>query len=107
MLQGCDQRLWAAARLIACSIAAATLSPDVPFAATAPCNPVIDGTYCAEQPIRPREPRPNAPYHTVAPIQTIGNAISPNQDQPGTLAGITFGKTQSACMGLLRRGNCR
>ena len=73
-------------------------------AAAQPCNPVIDGTYCAEQMSRPRTssmpPRP-----TMSPIEEIGGAVSVGQDNPATFGAVSF-RYGSACMGLMRRGNC-
>jgi hypothetical protein len=75
-------------------------------AATAqqPCNPVIDGTYCAEQPIRPRPVRQPPPPAYMPPIQSIGRDMFPD-DKPGTLGAITF-QGGPKCIGLLRRGVC-
>ena len=68
-----------------------------------PCNPVIDGTYCAEQGVR----RSNAGRSdgTFGTMQGIARDIGPWQDQPGTLGAITFRGNQT-CMGLFRRGTC-
>jgi hypothetical protein len=71
-----------------------------------PCNPVIDGTYCAEQPIRPRPARPAPPPPAyMPPIQSIGRDMFPD-DKPGTLGAITF-QYGPQCIGLLRRGVCK
>jgi hypothetical protein len=68
-----------------------------------PCNPVIDGTYCATQTIR----RDNAPSSGVrlSPIQGIARDIGPSTDPTGTLGAITFRGTET-CIGLFRRGAC-
>ena len=68
-----------------------------------PCNPVIDGTYCATQTIR-RENAPTSSGVRLSPIQGIATGIGP-PDQPATLGGITFRGTET-CMGLFRRGIC-
>jgi len=67
------------------------------------CNPVIDGTYCAEQ--MPRADTRSMERSTLRPIQDIAGAMSPNRDPIGTLGGISFGSGMT-CMGLLRRGSC-
>jgi hypothetical protein len=71
-----------------------------------PCNPVIDGTYCAEEANRRRDistSRPGLP-----PIRNIADDFSPGQDpeQPATLGAITFRGNGTRCIGLLRRGAC-
>jgi hypothetical protein len=72
------------------------------------CNPVIDGTYCASQPgrtaIDPARTARNAP---LSPIQGLGGDIAGPRDDPGTLGAITFRSDGAACIGLLRRGNCK
>lgn len=72
-------------------------------AAQQPCNPVIDGTYCAEQ--MPRKPIPSKPSISMSPIHDLGSSISQNPSSPGTLGGISF-RGGSTCIGLLRRGAC-
>ena len=89
--------------MIARVVLAAVLSGVVGAPALAePCNPVIDGTYCATQTIR----RDNAPASGVrlSPIQGIATGIGP-PDQPATLGGITF-RGSETCIGLFRRGAC-
>ena len=72
-------------------------------ASAEPCNPVIDGTYCATQVIRKRdEPISGS---KLAPMQGIARDIGPWTDQPATLGGITF-RGGETCIGLLRRGAC-
>jgi hypothetical protein len=72
-----------------------------------PCNPVIDGTYCASQPIRrPSQSAPGRSGVTIQPVQSIANDLSLNRDQPGTFGAISF-QGSSTCIGLLRRGACR
>src|SRR5262249_50183585 len=67
-----------------------------------PCNPVIDGTYCATnssgRPGYSRQPQ----FDT---LRGIGNDIV-TADQPATLGAITFHGSGTKCMGLFRRGNC-
>ena len=72
------------------------------------CNPVIDGTYCASQPgrtaIDPARAVGNAP---LSPIQGLGGDLVGPRDDPATLGAITFRSDGAACIGLLRRGNCK
>ena len=77
-------------------------------AATAqPCNPVIDGTYCAEQmPKRTKPSTTQRPSAKMPPIQGVGRDNYPGYESPATLGGITFGNTGTRCVGLLRRGKC-
>jgi len=85
--------------------AAATLFAFAPGAAQQqPCNPVIDGTFCAEQ--MPRS-RPGAQPPMIRPIGSIGDAISSPRNTPaGTLGGISIRPGGQTCVGLLRRGAC-
>lgn len=81
----------------------------VTFAAsghTQPCNPAIDGTYCASQP----DPglisgSGSNPLYDAR----VGLGTDPTQpglyDTPATLGAITFGGGTS-CIGLLRRARC-
>jgi hypothetical protein len=68
-----------------------------------PCNPVIDGTYCASQPIRPRSSAGSS-----ASYPQIGNSlgsIGAGTGDPATIGAITF-QNGTRCIGLLRRGAC-
>jgi len=78
-------------------------------AATAqPCNPVIDGTYCAEQmPKRSRSKATPRASANMPPMRNIGRDASPSQESPATFGGITFGNTGENCVGFMRRGKCR
>ena len=68
-----------------------------------PCNPAIDGTYCATAGIR-------TPASTEAPTRRdigFGGISSAGfYEQPATLGAITFG-SQGRCIGLIRRVNCK
>lgn len=94
----------AAGRHLVQAIATAVLLalPHAP-ATAAECNPVIDGTYCAEQ--MPRGGTRSMERSTLRPIQDIGSAMSLNQDSIATFGGISFGSGMT-CMGLMRRGSC-
>jgi hypothetical protein len=69
-----------------------------------PCNPVIDGTYCATDMRRPGSSTRSSAG--MRPIQSIGGDILVGQDQPATFGGITFQGSGTQCIGLLRRGRC-
>jgi hypothetical protein len=71
-----------------------------------PCNPVIDGTYCAEE--SNRRANTARPAVSLPAIRNIGEDFSPGQDpdQPATLGAITFRGNGTRCIGLLRRGVC-
>jgi hypothetical protein len=69
-----------------------------------PCNPVIDGTYCATQTIR-RENDTRSSGVRLSPIQGIARDIGPSTDSTATLGAITF-RGSETCIGLFRRGAC-
>jgi hypothetical protein len=69
-----------------------------------PCNPVIDGTYCATEMRRANTPA-RSPV-SISPVQSLGGSILGNQDQPATFGAITFQGNGQQCIGLLRRGRC-
>jgi hypothetical protein len=75
-------------------------------ASAQPCNPVIDGTFCAEAGTRSTaSPNPRPTFDT---FQTMGNDLSSPGDLPiGTLGAITFRGNGTRCIGLLNRGTCR
>ena len=77
--------------------------PAAPAMAQA-CNPVIDGTYCAEQPIRRSGSASSG--GTFGTMQGIARGMTPWEDQPGTLGAITF-RGGETCIGLFRRGSCK
>lgn len=74
-----------------------------------PCNPVIDGTYCADN-MPKRGSKTTSTSRSSAkmrPIQPIRDPSSSFQDTPGTFGGISFSNTGERCVGLMRRGRCR
>ena len=72
---------------------------------TQPCNPAIDGTYCASEPRR--SPTLSTSPGISAPTMSLGGSLSSGlYDQPATLGAITFSGDGSRCIGLLRRVNC-
>jgi len=70
-----------------------------------PCNPLIDGTYCATQGGRAFESSGSSSVN-MAPIQSLSGDLSLGQEQPATFAGVSFSSNNSICIGLLRRGAC-
>ena len=71
-----------------------------------PCNPAIDGTYCASQ-------SRNVPSVSSSPMADSRISLSADiaqpglYDQPATLGAITFNGDGTRCIGLLRRAGCR
>lgn len=68
-----------------------------------PCNPAIDGTYCAEQ----MGKRPSGPATASRSNPSLGrDAFSIVRDNdPATFGAITFGGG-TRCIGILRRSSC-
>lgn len=72
-----------------------------------PCNPVVDGTYCATQMTNSRA-QPSGSAYRFQPIDGLGGSLlSGSYDQPATLGAITFNADGSRCIGLLRRASCK
>ena len=63
-----------------------------------PCNPVIDGTYCATAGA--------APPPSIAPIQSLSSDLAVGSDPPATLGAITFNSNGTNCIALFRRMSC-
>ncbi len=77
-----------------------------PFGIAEPCNPAIDGTYCATQGSRVQDVSSRS--GTVMSFGGIGSGSAAYAyDQPGTLGAITFSGDGTRCIGLLRRGSCK
>jgi hypothetical protein len=91
------------AQLAAFGIAAAFLALLHSPAIAQNCNPVIDGTYCAEQ-MRGGSGSGRSGV-TMNPIRDLGSSISGTPTSPATLGGISV-RGGSTCIGLLRRGAC-
>jgi hypothetical protein len=103
-MSGQSDRYRRTALAAAPAVAALVLAFHAPGAAQQqPCNPVIDGTFCAEQMSRSRS---GAPQPMIRPIGNIGSAISTNTTPAGTLGGISIRSGGQTCVGLLRRGAC-
>jgi hypothetical protein len=58
-----------------------------------PCDPLIDGTYCASA-------------GNMAPIQSAASDLAIGGDPPATLGAVTFSGDGAACIGLFRRSYC-
>ncbi len=74
-----------------------------------PCNPVVDGTYCAEQmPQGGSRGAPSSSKDRIQPIYGLGSEMnSPGYGPPATLGAITFGGKGANCIGLMRRSSCQ
>jgi hypothetical protein len=96
-------RIWFIALVIA-SVAA-----PLPAAAQQPCNPVIDGTYCAENMSRTRvNDRSRVNDLSSSAVRSIGTDLAVGfPDTPASLGTITFRGTGERCAGLLFRSSCK
>lgn len=70
-----------------------------------PCNPVIDGTYCASQSIGRSDT--SARNVNGTPMIGMGRDLALSRDEPATFGAITFRGDGTRCVGLLTRGNCK
>jgi hypothetical protein len=90
-------------RFQALSFALVTLAGATPAASQQPCNPVIDGTYCATQ-MRPGSSSivgsGGAPQ-----IQSLSSDLSIGSNPTATFGALTFSGS-GACIGILRGGAC-
>jgi len=71
-----------------------------------PCNPIIDGTYCATQ--MPNRVTSTTSSNRMKPIDDMTRLVpssSVGSSAPGTLIGISF-QGNGRCFGLLRRSVC-
>jgi hypothetical protein len=91
------------ALLLATAMLAGTLADAA--AADEPCNPIIDGTYCATNMPKHRGDvrsstgmKPLEDYSRLVPSAAVGGT-------PGTLIGIG-NQGNRTCFGLLRRSTC-
>jgi hypothetical protein len=94
-----------ASRLVLAAVVALTLAAS---GHAQPCNPAIDGTYCASQP-DPGLISGSGSGSDLLSGARIDLGPSPSQpglyDTPATLGAVTFGGGTS-CIGLLRRARC-
>jgi Protein of unknown function (DUF3551) len=79
-------------------------SPTLPASPPPPCNPLIDGTYCATA-AGGFGAGGAAPPSGMAPIQSISSDLAIGTDPPATLGAINF-SGGSTCMALFRRMTC-
>jgi hypothetical protein len=89
---------------LTCFVAVLVMPSELTGVAAQPCNPVIDGTYCATQMGRAQPSGPTS--RGMQSIEGIAGDILIDQNQPATLGAITFQGDRSRCIGLLRRSNC-
>ncbi|MGB6662872.1 MAG: DUF3551 domain-containing protein [Xanthobacteraceae bacterium] len=74
--------------------------PPPPPAQQPPCNPLIDGTYCASANIP-------AGARSMPRIQSLSSDLGiGGGDPPATLGAITFSGSGATCIGLFRRVSC-
>lgn len=73
-------------------------------AAQQPCNPAIDGTYCATQIGTPAQSGTTS--RKFPTIEGIAGDLFIEQSDSATLGAITFQGNRSRCIGLLRKSNC-
>jgi hypothetical protein len=80
--------------------AQAPLQAPPPPAQQQPCNPLIDGTYCASADI-------SAGARSMPRIQSLSSDLGIGDgDPPATLGAITFSGSGATCIGLFRRVSC-
>jgi hypothetical protein len=75
-----------------------------------PCNPVIDGTYCATQMPKRSNSKTTSKSRSSVNMPAIRNTTRdqlPSYDTPATWGGISFSNTGERCVGLMRRGRCK
>jgi hypothetical protein len=87
-------------------LAAGPLAAAYPARADQPCNPIVDGTYCATQ--MPKYSGSSGSSTGLRQIDDMSQLV-PNSavggNQPATLVGISF-QGNGRCFGLLRRSAC-
>jgi len=87
-------------------MAAGSLTFSSPARADQPCNPIVDGTYCATQ--MPRYSGSSSSSTGLRPIDDMSELV-PNGavggNQPATLIGVSF-QGNGRCFGLFRRSVC-
>jgi hypothetical protein len=77
--------------------------PSVPSPSQPPCNPIVDGTYCASAgggTLGSPQAQPG-----MAPIQSMSSDLGIGSDPPATLGGINFSGGET-CIALFRRMSC-
>lgn len=77
----------------------------VEFAVAAePCNPAIDGTYCATQ-MPARRSNDTLKSVTITPMPSLGSDLSYANDRPATFGAIVISGGRK-CAGLFMREKC-
>lgn len=66
-----------------------------------PCNPLVDGTYCASAAGNGMQSPAG-----IAPIQSLSSDLAIGGNPPATLGAINFSGNGSTCIGLLRWASC-
>jgi hypothetical protein len=92
------------ARIISAFAAGLALLVAPAAIAQLPCNPAIDGTYCATAGIKIQPDPPSTGSRRDVGFGAISGAGF--YEQPATLGAITFGSS-GRCIGLVRRVNCK
>lgn len=78
-------------------------APQQQSSGSQPCNPVVDGTYCASAGGDAAVISQSSP--AMPPIQSISSDLGIGGDPPATLGGINI-SGGSTCIGLFRRMSC-
>jgi hypothetical protein len=93
-------------RTFVISLVAGWLAVSGTAKAEEPCNPIVDGTYCATQMLKKGTTTSSSgrmkaidDMTRLVPSSSVGNTA------PGTLVGISF-QGGGSCFGLLRRSVC-
>jgi hypothetical protein len=69
-----------------------------------PCNPIVDGTYCATQ--MPKSRGYVGSSSGLKPLDDYSRLVPSASGPPGTLMGFSVQSNQT-CFGLLRRSTCK
>lgn len=97
----CKAHIVRAATFAAAFVAAAS-------AAAQPCNPIVDGTYCAEQMPSSRT-RSQSSSSGPPPMRSLSSDLSISTDyydKPATIGAVTFRGNGQRCVGLMFQGRC-
>lgn len=92
----CRATLVGALMMLSCSAASAQ-----------PCNPVIDGTYCATQGGEISSLPGVRSGSSYQPPTIRNDFLSPGEVPVATFGAISFQGNGTRCMGLFNRGNCK
>ena len=89
---------------LAMAVVLLTLSAVEHAAAAEPCNPAIDGTYCATQ-MPARRSNETLKSARITPLPSLGSDLSYSNDQPATFGAIVISGGRK-CAGLFMREKC-